>query len=63
MINPIINPMINLIITAKPFYFFACKTRRKCSFGIIDFSEKLIDFFDTLNLFNFNSIFAVSSIS
>ena len=62
--NPMINPMINLVIDLiKHFYFFVCKARCKCFLGITDFLKKLIDFFGTLNLFNFNSIFAISTVS
>ena len=43
--------------------FFACKTRCKCFFETIDFSKKLIDFYDIPSLFNFNSIFAISPTS
>ena len=43
--------------------FFAHKARCKYFFGIIDFLEILIEFFDIPNLFNFNSIFAISTIS
>ena len=46
-----------------PTYFFAHKTRCKYFFGIIDFLKKLIDFFDIPNFSNFNSIFAISTIS
>ena len=44
-------------------YFFVCKARCKYFFGMIDFNKKIINFFDTLNLSNFNSIPAISTVS
>ena len=43
--------------------FFACKTKCKYFFGIISFLNLSIDFFYIPGLSNFNSIFAISTIS
>ena len=52
-----LQAFLDKILSATPF------TRCKYFFGIFDFLKKLIDIFDTPSLFNFNSIFAFSTIS